>query len=336
MPHPCSSSPVPPCDAAVGGAPHRWWDALPHGSSRRGGLPAGSGHVNGFARVRISSTERDRRGARGNVQLSSCSISLARERDRSRRNDRAAPSLRLRSSTRWPSCCSTRTGRGLASRGSGPLPSAERTTRGCSPPRDAHEASPTWAQRRGCGERWTSSGAGRTSQSRRLEVRALRTTCRLRAAGAHPSLSSSPAAPPSVATSKPQFFAKKLTCGSRSTSAAACSRMRRARGVVCAVPRAGSITAGQGAVDGHGWSQWLENFLTDLHGNLVTGSNGAFPGTISAYMSVWCALRWTWGGKVEGGAAVGGGASRPVHERVVSAVLGVGWTGERVAGGSTR
>jgi DNA polymerase alpha subunit B len=48
----------------------------------------------------------------------------------------------------------------------------------------------------------------------------------------------------------------------------------------------GSITAGQGAVDGKAFPFWAEEILLDAMGNRVRIHNGAVPGTLSAYMSV--------------------------------------------------
>ncbi len=78
-------------------------------------------------------------------------------------------------------------------------------------------------------------------------------------------------------------------------------------GLRCTPRRAGSITAGQGAVDGHNWVQYLENYVTDNFNGLITVANGAVPGTLSSYMSVWCAAR-------------GRGAWRQRQQRVVALV----------------
>ncbi|GAX74287.1 hypothetical protein CEUSTIGMA_g1736.t1 [Chlamydomonas eustigma] len=48
----------------------------------------------------------------------------------------------------------------------------------------------------------------------------------------------------------------------------------------------GSITAGQGAVDGKAFPFWAEEILQGSMGNRVRVHNGAVPGTLSAYMSV--------------------------------------------------
>eukprot|EP00798_Chlamydomonas_sp_ICE-L_P021436 gene21436-28402_t len=48
----------------------------------------------------------------------------------------------------------------------------------------------------------------------------------------------------------------------------------------------GSITAGQGALDGMGYVSWAENLLRHLLGHRIHVHNGAVPGTVSHYMSV--------------------------------------------------
>ncbi len=56
---------------------------------------------------------------------------------------------------------------------------------------------------------------------------------------------------------------------------------------MCARLPAGSITAGQGAVDAPNWPQWVANWLQDEFGGKATVANGAVGGTLSSYMSVW-------------------------------------------------
>ena len=77
----------------------------------------------------------------------------------------------------------------------------------------------------------------------------------------------------------------QVAIGNRARLSAAIGRFKKGENLTVAFI-GGSITAGQGAVDGKAFPWWAEAAMHAAMGDKVNVKNGAVPGTLSSYMSV--------------------------------------------------